>query len=79
MRVPKSFTLDPDISEYVVATKGGQSASERVNDLLRRAMLAEKYERLEREAAAFFSTISEAERKETQAFQKAAARTLQRD
>jgi len=41
MRIPKSFTLDPEVSNYVDETKGEQSASDRVNDLLRRAMIQE--------------------------------------
>ena len=79
MRIPKSFTLEPEISEYVASTKGAASASARVNDLLRRAMLQEKYERLEAEAKAFFATVGVKERKETRAFQRAALRTLERD
>ena len=39
MRVAKSYTIDPDVSEYVDETKGQRSASERVNKLLRLAML----------------------------------------
>jgi len=68
-----------EISKYVIETKGEQSASERVNDLLRRAMLEEKHERLEVEAAEFFGVVGAKERKETQAYQKAAIRTFQRD
>jgi hypothetical protein len=79
MRISKSFTIEPEVSEYVMKTKGEQSASERVNDLLRRAMLEEKYERLEAEAAAFFGVVGAKERKETQAYQRAAIRTFQRD
>ncbi len=51
MRMPKCFTLDVEINEYVDTTKGNRSASERVNELLRRAMLEEQYEKLEAEAA----------------------------
>jgi len=79
MRISKSFTIEPDISEYVTNTKGKRSASERVNDLLRRAMLQEKYERLETEAEAFFAIASANGGKETHAFQRAARRTLERD
>jgi hypothetical protein len=79
MRFSKSFTLEPEISEYVTSTKGNGSASDRVNDLLRRAMLQEKYELLEKEAAAFFSAASTKERTEADAFQRAAIRTLERD
>jgi len=79
MRISKSFTIEPEISEYVIKTKGERSASDRVNDLLRRAILEEKYERLEAEAAAFFVVVGAKERKETQAYQSAAIRTFQRD
>lgn len=79
MRISKSFTIEPEISEYVTSTKGKRSSSERVNDLLRRAMLQEKYERLEAEAEAFFAIGGAKERRETRAFQTAAVRTFQRD
>lgn len=79
MRIAKSFTIESEISEYVIDTKGEQSASERVNDLLRRAMLQEKYERMEAEAKAFFAAAGEKERKETRAFQAGAVRTFKRD
>lgn len=78
-RLAKSFTIEPEIDEYVASTKGVHSASERVNELLRRAMLAEKYESLEAEAEAFFATAGEKERAGTRAFQTAAMRTLLRD
>jgi hypothetical protein len=78
MRLPKSFTLEADISEYVDETKGNRSASERVNELLRRAMLQEQYDRLEAEAAAFFAD-AKADRAETKAMQKEALRTFGRD
>jgi hypothetical protein len=75
----KSFTIDPEINEYVTTTKGEQSASERVNNLLRRAILQEKNERLEAEAEAFFTAVGEKESAATRAFQAAAIRTLNRD
>lgn len=78
MRLAKTFTIEPDINDYVDETKGERSASERVNELLRRAMLQEQYDRLEAEAAAFFAD-SGAARTETQAMQKASLRTFSRD
>ena len=78
MRVPKSFTLEEELSDYVDETKGQRSASDRVNELLRRAMLQEQYDRLEAEAAEFFADAN-AERAETRALQKAALRTFKRD
>ncbi|MGA7685160.1 MAG: hypothetical protein WCC32_01560 [Terriglobales bacterium] len=79
MRIAKSFTIDPEISDYVADTRGERSASERVNDLLRRAIQQEKYHRLEEEAKAFFSLAGAKGRQETRAFQKAALRTFERD
>ena len=78
MRIAKSFTLDPEVSNYVDGTKGEQSASDRVNDLLRRAMIQEQYERLEAEAAKFFASAN-SDRAETRGFQKASLRTFGRD
>jgi hypothetical protein len=78
MRLAKSFTIEPEINEYVDETKGNRSASERVNELLRRAMLQEQYDRLEAEAAAFFSD-GKADRDEARSFQKASLRSFGKD
>jgi hypothetical protein len=78
MRLAKSFTIEPDINDYVDETKGDRSASDRVNELLRRAILQEQYDRLEAEAAAFF-VGAKAGRSETKSLQKAALRTFARD
>ena len=78
MRLAKSFTIEAEINDYVDGTKGDRSASERVNELLRRAMIQEQYDRLEAEAAAFFAGDSKAERAETKAMQKTALRTFGR-
>jgi hypothetical protein len=78
MRLAKSFTIEPDINDYVDETKGDRSASDRVNELLRRAILQERYDRLEAEAADFFAG-AKADRSETKSLQKAALRTLARD
>ena len=78
MRLPKSFMLEPEINDYVDSTKGDRSASERLNELLRRAMLEEQYEKLEAEAASFFADAA-ARRRESKAFQKAALRSFDRD
>jgi hypothetical protein len=78
MRIPKSFTLEEELSQYLENTKGDGSASDRVNELLRRAMVQEQYDRLEAEAADFFADRG-ADRTETKALQKAALRTFKRD
>ena len=77
-KLPKSYTIDPDVNNYVEATKGSLSASKRVNELLKRAILQEQYDQLEMEAAEFFSTET-VDRSETKSLQRAARRTLERD
>jgi hypothetical protein len=57
-KLPKSYTIEPDVNDYVEATKGDRSASKRVNELLKRAIIQEQYEQLEREAARFFAAES---------------------
>jgi hypothetical protein len=79
MRLAKSFTLDTSVVSYVRSTRGSRSSSERVNELLKKAILQEQYERLEQEATALFSAPSERKRAEVKAFQKASMRSLSRD
>ena len=79
MRMSKSFTIDEEIDEYVANTRGDRSASDRVNELLRRAILQEQLEKLEAEAAAFFGDARNAGRMGARAFQRASMRTLARD
>jgi hypothetical protein len=77
-KLPKTYTIEPDVNNYVEATKGASSASKRVNELLKRAILQEQYDQLEKEAAEFFATES-GERFETKSLQRAALRTMERD
>jgi hypothetical protein len=79
MRISKSFTIEAEIDDYVANTRGERSASDRVNELLRRAILQEQQERLGEEAAVFFSDARSAGRTGTRAFQRASLRTLTRD
>jgi len=78
VRKPRSFSLDPEVLAEVDRTRGDDSTSERVNQLLKFALQLERKASLEEEAAQFFSAAStdEAERR---AFQKAAARTWTRE
>jgi hypothetical protein len=78
MRLSKSFTIEQDLSEYVDETKGHRSASDRVNELLRCAMLREQHDQLAAEAAEFFGDLKK-DRAESKAFQKAALRTFTKD
>jgi hypothetical protein len=79
MRTSKSFTIEQEIDEYVANTRGERSASDRVNELLKRAILQERLEKLEEAAAAFFSDARNATRKDALAFQRASMLTLARD
>ena len=77
-RFSKSFTIDRSILDYLHRTHSGRSRSERVNELLRRAIVAEQYEALEREAAEFFAAVGKTERAESKAFAAASRRSLAR-
>ena len=77
-RPSKSFTIDISILDYLQRTRSRRSRSERVNQLLRRAILAERYEALEREAAEFFVAPEETERSEAKAFAAASRRSIAR-
>ena len=79
MRTSRSFTIDRSILEYVQRTRTHRSRSERVNELLHRAILQEEYEALEREAAAFYATETKRDRGEARAFAQASRRTFTRE
>ena len=79
MRIPKTFTLEESILADVERSRGGRSASDRVNELLKRGLDQEKRDELEREAAHFYALESRKNRSEERAFQKAAVRSLTRE
>ncbi len=77
-RSSKSFTVDRSILDYLQRTRSGRSRSERVNELLRRAIREEQYEALEREAAEFFAAVGKTQRAESRAFARASRRSITR-
>lgn len=79
MRFSKSFTVDRSILDYLQRTRSHRSRSERVNELLRRAIIQEQYEALEREAAEFFAVTGKTERAESKAFAAASRRSITRE
>lgn len=79
MRQSVSFTIDQFLLTYLRDTQGRRSKSQRVNELLRRAILQERYEKLEQEAGEFFASPPEAARSEAKAFQDAAIKSIARD
>jgi hypothetical protein len=77
MRIPKTLTVEESVLAEVELTKGGRSTSERVNELLKRALDLERQEGLQREAALFYSSVED--RHEERSFQKATLRSMARD
>jgi hypothetical protein len=77
MRIPKTLTVEQSVLAEVERTKGERSTSERVNQLLKRALELERQDELDREAALFYSKSQD--RQEERAFQKASLRSLTRD
>jgi hypothetical protein len=78
MRQAKSFTISNDILAEIADTKGPGSTSERVNELLKRALDLERRERLELEAAEFFASDKADSVRERTAYQKASKEALSR-
>ncbi len=78
-RASRSFTIDRSILDYLQRTRANRSRSERANELLRRGILQEQYEALEKEAAEFYARAGKKERAETRAFSQASQRTLARE
>lgn len=79
MKIAKSVTFDEDVLAAVETTKNGRSVSERVNELIRRGLKAEKYQQLAKEAAVFFSSADPDERAERKAYSRATRRALARN
>jgi hypothetical protein len=77
MRIPKTLTVEEYLLAEVERTKGEGSTSERVNELLARALDLERRDDLEREAALFYSGAED--RREERSFQKASLRSITRD
>jgi hypothetical protein len=76
-RQTRSFSLERDVIQELEETKGSESASERVNQLLRSALEAEKYARLEEEGRQFYGSIND--REEARAFRSAAVKSWARE
>ena len=79
MRYSRSFTIDAATLGYIQHTRAHRSHSERVNELLRRAIQQERYEALEKEAAEFYRTANKKGRAEAKAFAAAGIRSMTRE
>ena len=76
MRVSINLYVDKSLLAEIAATKGDRSTSERVNQLLARALKLERQDALEREAALFYSGTKG--RLEEHSLQKASQRSIAR-
>jgi hypothetical protein len=84
MRKAISLTISEDIIAEIGNSKAGRSRSDRVNELLRRALLLERRERLDQEAAEFFAgeklrNKTNKDQAERRAYGAASKRSLARD
>jgi hypothetical protein len=79
MRKAKTFTVEESVLTLVERTKGDRSTSERVNELLKLALEVEQRNKLEHEAALFYSAVKQGDRREERAFEKASLRSFERD
>ncbi|HZR30821.1 MAG TPA: hypothetical protein VFA76_03080 [Terriglobales bacterium] len=75
-RESRSLSLEKEVIQAIEETKGAESTSERVNQLLRSALEAERIIQLEKEAEQFYGSIDD--REETIAFQCAALKSWDR-
>ena len=75
-RVIKSFSLDRRVLKEVERTKGANSVSERVNQLLLFALTAERNRSLFSEAESFFQQEDDLDLRK--AFQRASIRSISR-
>lgn len=78
LRQATSFTIDGAILDYLERTRAPRSRSERVNELLRRAILDEQQEALAQETAEFFAAAGKMECSEARAFARASRRSITR-
>ena len=76
-RTAKTVSLEKEVLREVERTKGKVSTSERVNQLLKAGLEAERRRSLHSEAAAFFE--SEEDRTERRAFQSASLKSISRE
>jgi hypothetical protein len=77
-RLAKTFSLERDLLRLIEQTKGKVSSSQRVNELLKAGLEAERRRSLEHEAAEFFNAEQD-DRAERLAFQAASTKSLSRE
>jgi len=78
-KITKSFSLDKQLVQEVESSRGPVSASQRVNQLLRTGLEAERRQSLHAEAARFFQSIASQEKRARRAFQAASLKSITRE
>lgn len=78
-RTTRTFSVEKEILKEVERTRGSVSASERVNQLLKTGLDAERRESLHAEASRFFATESKDDSKARRAFQSASIKSMTRE
>jgi hypothetical protein len=78
LRKTRSFSLDPELLSEIDRTKGHDSASQRVNALLKYAFEMERKAALREETAQFFAGTQDV-RQERRAFQRAGIKSWSRE
>ncbi len=76
-RTAKTLSLEKELLQEIEQTRGKVSTSERVNQLLKAGLKAERQRSLQEEAAEFFQ--SEEDRADRKAFQSASVRSIARE
>jgi Arc/MetJ family transcription regulator len=79
MRKRATFTVDEELLQRIEHSRGERSASERVNELLRRGLERELEEELGRQAQQFFAKPDADERAEREGFLKLTKKSWARD
>ena len=77
-RKAKTVTLDAEVLREIESTKGKRSTSDRLNELLKVGLEAERAHRIDAEIASFFANHAE-DRQESLAFQRASAKAVSRE
>jgi hypothetical protein len=77
-KVAKTLFLERDLLQLVEQSRGAVSSSQRVNELLKAGLEAERRRKLEEEVAEFFALPAD-DRDERRAFQLASVRSLSRE
>ena len=78
MRKAKTVTIDHDVLREIEITKGKRSTSDRLNEVLRAGLEAERGQKVDAEIASFFAKRND-DRADSLGFQQASIRAVSRE